>query len=244
MKEFSSEASRNALPDDIPKPFRRHNGLPDNNREPKLGASSSDRRRSKDTSTGIVRRSASPSAHMLPITNAAEADQKAVRQGSQPPDEENQRHAAVIARLRKQVAVQQDVIRELRAAGTADSENVEELKRTVSDLRAAATADNEKIEELLRTVSLLSDEVRTLRLVSSPLQFRAFMDLLVGRFGVDSEGNPSVFLAAEALARRTGLEEQTIGRLLRFVQSRPDLGVIANRRVVAPMLRATMPRIP
>jgi hypothetical protein len=62
---------------------------------------------------------------------------------------------------RRQAADQQDVIRQLTAARTACSERSDGLERMVSDLR---------------------EEVRTLRLVSSPLQFRAFMDLLVGRF--------------------------------------------------------------
>jgi hypothetical protein len=108
-------------------------------------------------------------------------------------------------------------------------------------MTAARTVRIEKMEELQRTVSELRDEVQTLRLVSSPMQFRAFMDLLVGRFGVDSEGNPSVYLAAEALARRTGLDEEKIRLLLRFVDSPPGLGLIADSRLVAPMLRATMP---
>jgi hypothetical protein len=72
----------------------------------------------------------------------------------------HRRQAAVIARLRQQAADQQDVIRQLTAARTACSERSDGLERMVSDLR---------------------EEVRTLRLVSSPLQFRAFMDLLVGR---------------------------------------------------------------
>jgi hypothetical protein len=76
-------------------------------------------------------------------------------------------------------------------------------------------------------------------MVANMLQFRAITDHL-GRFGVDSEGKSSVWVASEALACQTGRDEKTVQNLLRYVEVITVLVLTANRHLVSPLTTATM----